>query len=567
MFRAFPVVALVAAVCGAACSAPPAQPPAGATSSTTPLYDDLGTYHYPVTTRSPDAQKYFDQGMRLSYAFNHAEAIRAFQQAASLDPQCAMCYWGIAYALGPNINAPITDDAAKAAWEAIGQARGAATGASDKERAFIEALARRYAADPKAERAPLDKAYAEAMRDLTRQFPDDLEAATLFAQSLMDTSPWNYWDKDGKPLPLTSQVIAALESVLARQSDHIGAIHLYIHAVEASPDPKRAEPYADKLAALVPGAGHLVHMPGHIYLRTGRYHDASLANDNAVKADEAYLKANRVAGNMMYEVGYVPHNFHFFVTSASLEGRQADALKAAEQARAKMHGDMLRDPAMGGMVQHMTLAPLYVKVWFGLWDQVLAEPVPPADLPFMTAMSQTARGLAFVATGRLADAEAARKAVASVKDDPSLKSTFVSSVNNASAIAAIAHEVLSGEIEARRRRADRAAGHFAKAAALEDDLIYMEPPDWPVPIRRLQGAVLLEVGRTKDAEAAFRGDLKKFPDNGWSLSGLQASLEKQGRTAEAAAVKTRLAEQWKRSDVQIAAGRPITTSAGGAAAK
>jgi tetratricopeptide (TPR) repeat protein len=557
MFRVFPMIALAAAVWGAACSAPPAQPPAGTASPPTPLYDDLGTYHYAVTTRSPDAQKYFDQGMRLSYAFNHAEAIRAFQHATSLDPQCAMCYWGIAYALGPNINAPITEDAAKAAWEAIGQARSAATSASDKERAFIDALATRYAPDPKAERAPLDKAYSEAMRELTRRFPDDLEAATLFAQSLMDTSPWNYWDKDGKPRELTGDVIAALESVLTRQSDHIGAIHLYIHAVEASPDPKRAEPYADKLAALVPGAGHLVHMPGHIYLRTGRYHDASLANDNAVKADEAYLKANRVAGNMMYEIGYVPHNFHFFVTSASLEGRQADALRAAEQVRAKMHGDMLRDPAMGGMVQHMTLAPLYVKVWFGLWDQVLAEPAPPADLPFMTAMLQTARGLAFAATGRLADADAARKAVAGVKDDPSLKTTFVSSVNNASAIVAIAHEVLSGEIETRRKRADRAAGHFAKAAALEDDLIYMEPPDWPVPVRRLQGAALFELGRIKDAEAAFRGDLRKFPDNGWSLSGLQASLEKQGRTAEASAVKARLAEQWKRSDVQIAAGRPI----------
>jgi tetratricopeptide (TPR) repeat protein len=531
------------------------------------LYEGLGTHQYAISTKSVGAQRYFDQGMKLSYAFNHAEAIRSFQQGAALDPQCAMCYWGIAYALGPNINAPITEEAAKAAWAAIGQARGTASGASEKERAFIEALATRYTADPKAERPPLDKAYAEAMRDLTKRYPDDLEAATLFAQSLMDTAPWNYWDKEGKPREFTGDVIAALESVLRRQSDHIGAIHLYIHAVEASPDPKRAEPYADRLAALVPGAGHLVHMPGHIYLRTGRYHDASLANDNAVKADEAYLNANRVSGNMMYEIGYVPHNFHFFVTSASLEGRQADALEAAEQVRARMHGDMLRDPSMGGMVQHMTLAPLYVKVWFGLWDQVLAEAIPPADLPFMTAMSQTARGLAFAATGRLADAEAAQKAVAALKDDPALKTSFVSSVNTASAIVAIAHEVLSGDIEAKRRRADRAAGHFAKAAALEDALIYMEPPDWPVPVRRLQGAALLGLGRTKEAEAAFRGDLAKFPDNGWSLSGLQASLEKQGKMTEASTVNARFAEQWKQSDVQIAAGRPLAMPVGGAAAR
>ena len=565
MFRTFLGTVGVAAIAGVACSTPPAQRLSDVPN--TPLYEDLGVYHHAISTKSPDAQKYFDQGMKLSYAFNHAEAIRAFQQAAALDPQCAMCYWGVAYALGPNINAPITEDAAKAAWEAIGQARGAVSSANEKERAFIDALAKRYAADPKADRVPLDKAYAEAMRDLTKRYPDDLEAATLFAQSLMDTSPWNYWDQEGKPRALTGDVIAALESVLVRQSDHMGAIHLYIHAVEASPDPKRAEPYADKLAALVPGAGHLVHMPGHIYLRTGRYHDASVANDNAVKADEAYLKANRVAGNMMYEVGYVPHNFHFFVTSASLEGRQADALKAAEQVREKMHGDMLRDPSMGGMVQHMTLAPLYTKVWFGLWDQVLAEPVPPADLPFMTAMSQTARGLASAATGKLADAEAAQKVVAGIKEDPALKNIFVSSVNNASAIVAIAHEVLSGEIEAKRRRADRATRHFTQAAALEDGLVYMEPPDWPVPVRRLQGAALFELGRAKDAEAAFRGDLAKFPDNGWSLSGLQASLEKQGRTAEAGTVKARLAQQWQRADIQIAAGRPLAPPVGGAASR
>ena len=552
---------LVATVCVAgfttACSTPSPRPSSDATPKA-PLYEGLGTHQHAISTKSAEAQSYFDQGMKLSYAFNHAEAIRSFQQGAALDPQCAMCYWGIAYALGPNINAPITEEAAKAAWAAVGQARGAASGASEKERAFIEALAKRYTADPKAERPPLDKAYAEAMRDLTRRYPDDLEAATLFAQSLMDTSPWNYWDQEGKPREFTGDVIAALESVLRRKPDHIGAIHMYIHAVEASPDPKRAEPYADRLAALVPGAGHLVHMPGHIYLRTGRYHDASLANDNAVKADQAYLNANRVSGNMMYEIGYVPHNFHFFVTSASLEGRQTDALEAAEKVRARMHADMLRDPSMGGMVQHMTLAPLYVKVWFGLWDQVLAEAIPPADLPFMTAMSQTARGLAFAATGRLADAEAAQKVVAELKDDPALKTSFVSSANTASAIVAIAHEVLSGDIEAKRRRADRAAGHFAKAAALESALTYMEPPDWPVPVRRLQGAALLELGRTREAEAAFRGDLAKFPDNGWSLSGLQTSLEKQGKMTEASTVKARFAEQWKRSDVPIAAGRAIS---------
>jgi tetratricopeptide (TPR) repeat protein len=542
-------VALAAAACNSS-KVPQATGPKA------PLYDNLGNHHAAITTTSPEVQKYFDQGLTLSYAFNHAESIRAFRQAAALDPGCAMCYWGVAFAYGPNINAPITEDAAKAAWQAIEQARTAAAGAPERERAYIDALAKRYAADPKAERAPLDRAYADAMRELTRRFPDDLDAATLFAQSLMDTSPWNYWEKDGSPRQFTHDVISSLESVLSRKPDHIGAIHLYIHAVEASPDPGRASQYADKLGALVPGAGHLVHMPSHIYLRTGRYSDASVVNEQAVKADEAYFKADPVAGNMTYQVGYYPHNIHFFVAAASMEGRQADALKAADEVRARMHSDMLRDPGMGGMVQHMSLTPLYTRMRFGMWDAVLAEPAPPADLPFFTAMWHTARGLAHAAQGRLDQAETERAAVEKVKDDPALKTLGVSSVNFAASIVAIGHEVLAGEIETRKRRADQASRHFAQAVAIEDNLIYMEPPDWPVPVRQLQGAALLELGRAKEAETAFRDDMKKFPDNGWSLSGLQASLVKQGRTAEATAVKARFDEQWKKSDIQVAGGRP-----------
>jgi tetratricopeptide (TPR) repeat protein len=554
------VLGCVAALGLSACSRPPAPQASGPKA---PLYDNLGSYHYAIATASPDAQKYFDQGLTLSYAFNHAEAIRAFRQAASLDPKCAMCYWGIAFAFGPNINAPITEDAAKEAWQAIEQARGVAAAAPEKERAFIDALANRYRADPKAERAPLDRAYAEAMRGVTKRFPDDLDAATLFAQSLMDTSPWNYWEKNGEPRQFTGEVLQALESVLARKADHLGAIHLYIHAVEASPNPGRASQYADKLAALVPGAGHLVHMPAHIYLRTGRYNDASVANEHAIKADEAYFKGDAVAGNMTYQVGYYPHNIHFFVAAASMEGRKADALKAADQVRANVHAEMLRDPGMGGMVQHMNLTPLYTKVRFGLWDAVLAEPAPPADLPFMTAIWHASRGLAHAAQGHVKDAEMERAAVAALKDDPALKTIGVSSVNVASAIVAIAHEVLSGEIETRRHRAGEAAGHFAKAVALEDDLTYMEPPDWPVPVRQLQGAALLELGRAKEAEAAFRDDMKKFPDNGWSLSGLQASLEKQGRAADAAAVRARFEKMWRISDIQLTAGRARTGAAPG----
>ena len=526
-----------------ACSSTPAPE---STAPTAPLYDNLGTYHHAITTDSPDAQKYFDQGLTLSYAFNHAEAIRAFKQALALDPECAMCSWGVAYALGPNINAPITEDAAKEAFAAIEQARMNAV--ADRERAYIDALAKRYAADPKAERAPLDRAYAEAMREVVKRFPDDLDAATLFAQSLMDTSPWNYWGQDGSPREFTNEVIASLESVLARKDDHAGAIHLYIHAVEASPDPGRAEKYADKLAALVPGAGHIVHMPAHIYLRTGRYDDASMANVDAIKADEAYFAGDAVAGNMLYQAGYYPHNYHFLVTSASLEGRRTDALKAADNVRAKVHTDMMRDPAMGGMMQHMHLAPLYAKVRFSLWDQVLAEPVPADDLRYERAMSHAARGLAHAAQGRVKEAEAERAALAALKDEEGLETAYVSSVNTAASVVAIGYEVLSGEIAAKQKNAAQAAKHYAQAVALEDGLTYMEPPDWPIPVRQLQGAALLELGRLTEAETAFRDDMKKFPENGWSLSGLQKSLERQKKTQEAADVAARLEKAWARAD-------------------
>ncbi len=528
-------------------------------ASKAPLYDNLGSLHHEITTAAPEAQRYFDQGLTLSYAFNHAEAIRSFKQALAIDPDCAMCYWGIAFALGPNINAPITPEAAKDAFDAIGQAKQRAARASAKEQAYIDALARRYVADPKTERPPLDAAYAAAMKDVAQRYPDDLDAMTLYAQSLMDTSPWNYWNADRSPRGFTPEVLSSLESVLKRKADHPGAIHLYIHAVEASPDPKRAEQYADRLPALVPGAGHLVHMPAHIYLRTGRFNDASTANENAIKADAAYKAGNAVGGNMTYDIGYIPHNPHFFVASASLEGRSADALRAANEVKDKMHADMLRDPAMGGMVQHFMLTPLYTKLRFAMWDDVLAEPDPPQDIPYMQAISHAAKAIASAATNRFDEAEKHLAMVATAKDDASLKSLYVSSVNVGSAVAAIAYDVAAGELRARQKRAGEAAKHFASAAAMEDTLTYMEPPDWPLPVRQLQGAALLSLGRAAEAEAAFRADLKRFPNNGWSLSGLRESRIRQGRErdGETIALRTQLAQAWRKADVKLEAGRVV----------
>jgi tetratricopeptide (TPR) repeat protein len=529
--------AVLAGLAGmSACSKPAPEPAA----PKAPLYNNLGAYHHPITTKSPDAQKYFDQGFTLSYAFNHAEAIRSFRQAIALDPECAMCYWGVAFALGPNINAPITEDAAKEAFAAIEQAKMHEASATEAERAYIEALAKRYVADSKAERPPLDRAYAEAMREVVKKYPDDLDAATLFAQSLMDTSPWNYWDLEGKPREFTNEVLSSLESVLARDPKHAGAIHLYVHAVEASPDPTRAEKYADALPALVPGAGHLVHMPSHIYLRTGRYGDASAANVNAIKVDEAYFAGDAAPGNMMYQIGYYPHNIHFFVASASLEGRREDALKAASELTAKMPAEMVHDPAMGAMVEHMRLAPIFTKLRFGLWDDVIAEPAPAADLHYSSAMWHVSRGLALAAKGQLQEAEAERTALEAATKDEALKSLPISPTNMAGGIVGIGYEVLSGEIAAKRKNVAEATKRFKQAVALEDGLTYTEPPDWPIPTRQLQGAALLELGRARDAEAAFQGDMKKFPDNGWSLTGLQKSLERQGKAKEAAEVKAKL---------------------------
>jgi tetratricopeptide (TPR) repeat protein len=550
MTRIGVLVALAAVACSKAPE--PAAPKA-------PLYNNLGSLHHQITTGSPEAQRYFDQGLTLSYAFNHAEAIRSFEQAAALDPDCAMCYWGIAFALGPNINAPITPAAAKAAFKAIDLAQGRAEKASPKEQAYISALAKRYASDPTAARPPLDAAYAAAMREVVATFPDDLDAATLFAQSLMDTSPWNYWNQDGSPRPFTTEVLSSLESVLKRNSNHPGAIHLYIHAVEASPDPKRAEAYADRLPALVPGAGHLVHMPAHIYLRTGRYNDASTANENAIRADAAYKAGNAVSGNMMYDIGYIPHNPHFFVSSASLEGRRADALRAATEVKGRMHADMLRDPSMGGMVQHFMLTPLYTKVRFAMWDDVLAEPAPPQDIPYMQAVWHASRTIAYAATGTFDEAEKELAAVNVATADGSLKNLYISSVNTGSSIANIAYEVAAGELRARQKRAGEATKHYAAAAALEAALTYMEPPDWPIPVRQLHGAAMLSLGRAAEAEKLFLEDLKRFPNNGWSLSGLHASRVKQGRERDGATVmlQTQLAQAWGRADVKLDAGRVV----------
>ena len=494
-----------------------------------PLIEGLGEHHYAISTDVPLAQQYFDQGLRLTYAFNHAEAVRAFEEAARLDPACAMCYWGKALALGPNINAPMDSASGAAAYAAIGQAR-AASNATERERALIEALAARYAQVPPAARASLDSAYARAMGEVVRRYPDDLEAATLYAESLMDLTPWAYWNADGTPRPGTTGIVGSLERVMQRNAAHPGACHFYIHAVEAM-YPERALPCAERLAALMPAAGHLVHMPGHIYIRIGRYADAIQANVHAVHSDETYISDQRPTG--IYPAMYYPHNYHFLAFAALLSGRSEQAIEAASKVVEKTPVDLARAvPELQPLLPYLHL----VRAAFGRWDEVISAPLPPSDLAVSHGLAQYARGLAFAATSRLDDAGAAldsvKAAVAKTSAEP------------ARTVLTIAQHALTGDIARARGDLPAAIAAMRTAAALEDGLTYMEPPYWHMPVRHMLGAALLEAGQAAEAERVYREDLKRFPENGWSLNGLAKALSAQGRRAEAAEVERRLAVSW-----------------------
>ena len=513
--------------------------------SAVPLYDNLGSHHYAVTTGSTLVQRYFDQGLRLYYAFNHAEGIRAFEEAVRLDPACAMCYWGIALAYGPNINAPMDSASGVAAYAAIRKALERSTGASERERALIHALAQRYAPVPPADRAALDSAYAHALGAVARRYPDDPEAATLHAESLMDLSPWNYWGPNADPRPDTPELLAQLEGVMAAYPDHPGANHFYIHAVEAV-DPERAVAAAERLAGLMPGAGHLVHMPGHIYVRVGRYEDAIQANQHAVHADETFIRDQSPAMGI-YVAGYYPHNYDFMAFAASMIGRSEQSVTSAEKMATLVPAEMLREPGLT-FLQHHRTRHLQFKVRFARWDDILAVPAPPEDLPHARAMWHYARGRAFAARGNVAAASAelaSLRATAGGSAVAPLRLEF----NTAGSILSIATDVLAGHIAAARGDYRTAVDHLREGARREDALLYGEPPEWSVPVRQELGRVLLQAGRPGEAEQAFREDLTRFPANGWSLSGLAAALRAQGRTAQADSVEAEFRKVWSTADV------------------
>ncbi|MFN3324692.1 MAG: hypothetical protein ACK5AZ_14440 [Bryobacteraceae bacterium] len=516
-----------------------------------PLLAGLGDYQFTITTKSPEAQRYFNQGLVLAYGFNHAEAARSFQQAARLDPACAMAYWGEALVLGPNINAPMEASNVPEAWRAVQKAKELAPGASAKEQALISALAVRYTPEVPDDRAPLNLAYANAMREIYKQYPDDDEAATLFAEALMDTTPWNYWEKDGKPKAETVEILAALETVLKRSPGHPGANHYYIHAVEAQ-KPELGVPAADRLLTLVPGAGHLVHMPSHIYMRVGRYHDASRANQMAIEADNDYVAQCHAQG--LYPAAYMPHNRHFLAISSAQEGRRETSINASRHMAAHIDHQMMRQDGYGTLQQYWIM-PRYLLVRFGQWDAILQEPEPARELIYPRGVYHYARGFAFIRKGELDSARREHTSLKAILADPDLKPVTFWDTNSAEHVLSIADDVLAGEIAAAAGDYNLAVRHLESGARKEDELNYNEPPDWYFPVRHSLGAILLDAGRPAQAERVYREDLKRNPENGWALFGLHQSLIRQNKTREAAAVKARFDKAWERADVQLTASR------------
>jgi tetratricopeptide (TPR) repeat protein len=510
------------------------------------LVQGLGDLHHPVTTSNPEAQKFFDQGLRLMFAFNHDEATGSFHHAAELDPKMAMAYWGIANAVGPNYNDPADPERFAAAHEAIRKAGNLAADATANERAYIAATAKKFPADPGADTRAAAVDYRDAMREVVKQFPDDLDAATLFAESGMNLHPWGLWHVDGTPEQGTEEIVATLESVLRRDPNHMGAIHYYIHAVEASPNPERALAGANRLAGLAPNAGHLVHMPGHVYIRTGDFDAAVRTNEAAAVADRAYIQAR--GGEGMYPAMYYSHNLHFIAACASMEGKYPEAQKAAAMLAKHVGPKVKAVPPLEGF---MTV-PMAVDIRFQKWDQILAMPQPDPEMKTTTVFWHFARGMALAGKGKVAEAEAEQKIVAQAEQATPPDAVFAMPVNNkAKDVLTIAEKVLAGKIAIAKHNNQEAIAQLREAVTIQDSLKYGEPPDWFFPVRESLGAALLLSGNASDAEKVFRDDLARNPRNPRSLFGLREALKAQKRVDEAQLVDKQFQTAWKNPQIVL----------------
>jgi tetratricopeptide (TPR) repeat protein len=504
------------------------------------LMQGLGDLHHPVSTSNPQAQQFFDQGLRLIYAFNHDEAAHSFQHAAELDPKLAMAYWGVAEAVGPNYNDPASDDRFKAAHDAIQKAVDLEANASPTEKAYIEAMAKRFPAAAKADRRKAAEDYRDAMREVVKQYPDDLDAATLFAESGMNLHPWGLWHPDGTPEAGTDEIVSTLESVIRRDPNHLGAIHYYIHAVEASSSPERALAGANRLAALAPAAGHIVHMPAHVYIRTGDYDSAVKTNQKAAAADQAYIKSSGAQG--IYPMMYYSHNLHFIAMCSAMNGDYAEARKAANMLAAHVGPAVKEMPPLEGF---MTI-PLAVEIRFHRWNDILAAKAPDPAMKTTTVFYHFARGMALAGTGKIADAEAEYKFVSEAEKATPEDVVFAMPVNNkAKDILKIAENVLGAKIAVAKKDNATAVTMFQQAIAVQDSLKYGEPPDWFFPVRESLGAVLLSSGNASEAEKVFREDLNRNPRNPRSLYGLREALKAQKRDYDAGFVQKQFDASWK----------------------
>ena len=510
-----------------------------------PLFNDLGDFQRDISSTNELAKKYFRQGLILAYGFNHAEASRSFAEAYAQDPSCGICAWGEALVLGPNINKPMDPADNAKALDAVGRAV-AAGSSTATEKALIDALATRYSEDT--ERGALDLAYADAMRGVAAANPDDADVQSLFAEALMDTMPWDYWIDPATPKPETSEVLAALERAMAIDHDHPGALHLYIHAVEPSDNPSRGEQAADLLGPLSPGAGHLVHMPSHIYLRVGRYHDASVANEKAASADESYITQCRAQG--FYPAAYYPHNVHFLYASAAFEGRSAVSIGAAKKLSANMTDEVVTAVPI---VEEFVPMELYALARFGRWQELLAAPAPREDWRYARGAWHFTRGMAYAATGR---SELAGVELATLRDiagEPELAELYFASGSTPAQLLSIGVRVLEARQASEAGDFASAVSSLKEAVEQQDALPYTEPPPWYFPTREALGEALLGQGNASEAEAVFRKQLNYTPRNGWSQFGLAASLRAQNNTEAAATAEAELKELWERADISLEA--------------
>ena len=517
-----------------------------------PLLSGLAGIHYVVSTKNTEAQQYFDQGLMLSFGFNHAEAGRSFYEAARQDSTCAMCWWGFAYVLGPNYNGGMEPDNFTRAYDATQKAKSFSVSSTPKEKDLIEALTYRYTNDTTVARSVLDSSYAAAMRKVYKKYPDDVTIASLFAESLMDLHPWNLYKKDGGIQPWTPEILAVLEKGLKINPRHVGLNHFYIHAVEMSLHAEKSVPSADLLLDLVPGSGHLVHMPSHTYIRIGRYHDGVVANQKAVLVDSLYTEACHAQG--VYPLAYYPHNYHFIAACATLCGETKNALEGANATAAHAHKKLFQEPGWATL-QHYYTIPWYVEVKLGLWSEIRRSPAPEKELKYPSVIWHYAQGMAMLSQSKTAEAKKHLAEMKTIMTDTTLKSLTIWGINSVFDLCQIASKTLEGEINAKEKKYTTAISLMQEAVKMEDALNYNEPPDWFFSVRHHLGAVLIDAEKFQEAQKVYEKDLKNYPKNGWALKGLMNAYERTGNTTKYNDTKKQFDEAWKYADIKISSSR------------